>query len=304
MTASILLAIAEIFVFFAIGWFSNKLGLIREEYLDNLTSFVITFLLPPLIFSRIVINIDAGELLTLWTLPVIGFGMMVLGGGLSILLDKGLKEKNIDIVRTFRHFCAVNNFGFFPIIVIGRLWGEDDVAKLFLLHLGSYIGFWSIGISLLGKASIKTTVKNIINPPLITILVAVTVILLEIGQRIPDFFMSIFEKTGAAAVPFVLMLIGAGLHGLPRGEELRDIAYLSFVRLIFLPALIVTVLLLLPLAEDIYRIATVVSLMPVGLTSVVITRKYGGSPRFASHSAVVTTILSAITIPVSILILF
>jgi hypothetical protein len=304
MAASILLAITEIFIFFLLGWVSNRMGLIKEEHINSLTRFVILFLLPPLIFSRIVMNLDADTLLDLWMLPVLGFSMMALGGGLGFILAKGVREKDENVVKTFRHFCAVNNFGFFPIIVIGRLWGEEAVAKLFLLHLGSYIGYWSIGISLLGKGRVKDILKNLLNPPLIAVLIAAAVVFLNASSHIPDFFMMMFEKTGTIAVPFVLILIGASLHGLPKGKELWDIGYLSLVRLVLIPAVTILLLLLLPLRNDVYRIAAVVSLMPVAASSVVITRQYGGSPRFASHCAVVTTFLSAVTVPLSVLIIF
>ncbi|MFP4383522.1 MAG: AEC family transporter [Spirochaetia bacterium] len=304
MIISILLAIAEIFIFFLLGWVSNKMGLIKEEYIDSLTNFVIIFLLPSLIFSRIVINMDADSLLEAWMLPVLGLSIMALGGALGFIFAKGVREKDEDVIKTFRHFCAVNNYGFFPIIVIGRLWGDEAVAKLFLLNLGSYIGYWSIGVSLLGKGKLKDILKNLLNPPLIAVLLAAVVVFLRVSSYIPDFFMMMFDKTGTIAVPFVLILIGASLHGLPRGKELWDIGYLSLVRLVLIPAVTILLLLLLPLRNDVYRIAAVVSLMPVAVSSVVITRQYGGSPRFASHSAVITTMISAVTVPLSVLIIF
>jgi hypothetical protein len=96
----------------------------------------------------------------------------------------------------------------------------------------------------------------------------------------------------------MLLLIGASLYDSKKVfENKRDIIYLSFIRLILIPLLSILLLWLLPLPDDAYRVAFVVAIMPVSVSTVVLTRKYGGSPDLAGQAALITTIASIISIP-------
>ena len=46
-----------------------------------------------------------------------------------------------------------------------------------------------------------------------------------------------------------------------------------------------------------------VRMMPASMTATILTRRYGGSPDFAARAAVVTTLLSLVTIPVALILL-
>jgi predicted permease len=105
------------------------------------------------------------------------------------------------------------------------------------------------------------------------------------------------DMVGRAAVPCILILIGASLYPFPGIHGKRDLAYLVFVRLFLLPLLFVSVLWMLPVAQDVRNIALVVALMPASVSSTILTRRYGGDPDFAARSAVVTTIASILTVP-------
>ena len=58
-----------------------------------------------------------------------------------------------------------------------------------------------------------------------------------------------------------------------------------------------TLLLLSPLSPDIHNVAVIVALMPVPVSTTLLTRQYGGSPRFAAQAAVLTTLLAVVTVP-------
>ena len=59
----------------------------------------------------------------------------------------------------------------------------------------------------------------------------------------------------------------------------------------------------LTLAEDVRNIGLIVSPMPASLSSTVMTRRFGGDPDFAVQTAILTTLLSIITVPLWIWIL-
>jgi predicted permease len=61
--------------------------------------------------------------------------------------------------------------------------------------------------------------------------------------------------------------------------------------------MLAAILNLLPLPPEVFRVAFIVSLMPVSASAVVFMRRFGGDPDLAAQAAVITTLLSVLTIP-------
>ena len=298
MTIDIILAILEIFGIFALGWLACHLGYIREEELNRWSRFVVDFLMPCLAFSAIVSGFDASRLRELAILPFLGLGMVVFGSLAGILLRRGLKTKDPDIRKTFHHFCAINNYSFLPIVIVTNLWGSKALANLFFLNLGSSIGFWTVGVGLLGGSNLRQALRSVLTVNLLAVLLALGITIAGVGDAVPTLVMKITGTVGAAAVPCMLLLVGAAMHPLPAMTNRRDLTYLAFVRLIVLPVLIVLAIRMIPnIPEDVRNIVIIVSLMPAAISSTVLTRRFGGSPTFAVQAAAFTMALSIITVP-------
>lgn len=290
-------AIIEIFGMFAIGAVLRRYKFIEKEDLAKFSRIVFDVLFPIMIFSSIVNRLDRGRISELWTLPLIGFFMMVLGWLIGMVLRYGVQKRSDGRIETFHHFCAINNFAFLPLIVISNLWGDTYEPLLFILNVGSTIGLWTIGIAVLAGGDIKRAVKNIISPNLIAVLLAFIVVLFDIP--LPGVVMKVAGKAGGAAVPLILLLIGATLYGNVRNifANKWDIGYLTICRLLLIPLINIFIIKLIPLPLDIYRIAFVVSIMPVSVNTSVLTLRYGGNPEYAGQAAVITTVASIVTIP-------
>ncbi|MFW6154524.1 MAG: AEC family transporter [Planctomycetota bacterium] len=300
MTNDIYLAIAEIFGVFAIGWLGRRMGYLGEPDLQRWSRFVIDFLFPMLIFSTICSHFEADRFGQLWPLPAVGLGMMLAGGLLGFILRRGLWRGDRDLQRTFHHFCAVNNYGFLPIIIVGRLWGDEALANLFFLNLGSNIGYWTVGVTLLGELRWGAALRRLLSPPLIALSLALVLSLTGAREALPSVVLAISGRAGAAAVPCMLLMVGASLYPLPSLADKRDLAYLTAVRLILLPAMVIAVLLSVPLASDVRNIAIVVALMPTSVSTVILTRRFGGDTDFAARAAIVTTVAAAFTVPAAL----
>ncbi len=304
MTSAVLLGILELFILFGLGFLARKLKLLNSETIGSMSKVILDILLPLLIFQSIVQDFVPGRLNELWPLPLIGFAFMFCGGAAAFLFDKGLKTDHEETKRTFRHLCAVNNYVFLPLILIQRLVGDTGVALLFFLTVGSTLGFWTVGIGLLGKGGgITEIVKQLITPALAAILIAFIVSISGLAAYIPDFLLNLFERAGDASVQILLILIGASWLGLTYKGDMWNQIYLALVRLIILPGLFILVLTLLNLSKDVFVVAFIVAIMPVSSQSPIITARYGGSPAFASRAIISTTLLSAVTIPLWVIII-
>lgn len=297
MQLKITAAIVEIFVMFGIGAVLRHLRLFTGEDLARLSTIVLDLLFPLLIFSSLVTKLDVSRFQEFWTLPLIGFGLMAFGGVLGLVLRYGMKDRQEGRQATFMHLCAINNYSFLPLIVIENLWGASYLPLLFILNVGSTVGLWTIGIALLSGHGVRKSLKNIFNPNLVAVMLGLTVMLLHLP--LPRLLVKITANTGAAAMPMVLLIIGAALYGSAH-HLLRykwDISWLCICRLLIIPLLSLLLLKLLPLPVDVYRVSFVVAIMPVSVSATVLTMRYGGAPDFAGQAAVVTTLASLLTMP-------
>ena len=300
MTTIIILAIAEIFGMFAIGWLARHLKYIGETEINRWSHFLIDFLFPLLVFHSIIKDFETDRLSELWVLPFLGLGVMTFGALCGFVLRRALKSSSKNLIKTFHHCCAINNCGYLPILIVMKLWGTAGLANLFFFNLGSNIAYWTIGIGLLGESNIRSTAKNLLTPSLIALFLALVLSLTKLNLFIPNIALRICGSAGSASIPISLILIGASMYPFPSIRDKRDLMYLTFVRLVLLPALMIFLIWLLPVSADIKNIAFIVTLMPTAMSSMLLTRRFGGDSDFAARAAIITTTVSIVTIPLGL----
>jgi predicted permease len=301
----IILSIAEIFGLLAVGAAGRHFRYVDERDIDRWSRLVLDFLYPAFIFSSITAGFRNGFGGGQWILPLIGLGISVGGVLLGFALRYGLRTNDRDTVRTFLYFCAVNNYGFLPIVIVQNLWGgKVMLANLFFLTLGSTVATWTIGVGVLGGTDTKQMVRNLLSPNLLATLAALFVSWLGWSGHIPRIVSHILASAGAASVPMMLVLAGASLFKPSAWRVSWQVVYITLVRLLLLPACAVAVLRLLPLSSDAYAIAVIIALMPLAVSSVIYTRIFGGEPGFAASASLVTTLASIVTVPVALWLLF
>lgn len=304
MILSIVLAIAEIFGLFTIGIFARLTGYINEKEIDRWSHMVLDLLFPAFIFSSIVSGFEPEKLNELWPLPFLGFGLVLYGAIAGFLLKFGLNSKNSEKRLTFIYFCAVNNSAYLPIIIIRNLWGDDALANLFFLNLGTTLGIWTIGVGILGASTLKNVIKNLLTPNLFAALSALFFSLSGYSSYIPGLISRVITSAGSAAVPLMLVLIGASLANKQALRISWPVMYITIVRLILLPLSAIAILKMLPVSSDVFTVTAIVALMPVAVASVIMTRRFGGDSNYAASTALISTVMAIITVPLAMWILF
>ena len=304
MIIPILLAITEIFGLFMVGALARGLGYITDKEIDRWSRLVLDIFLPVFMFTSIINGLDVKRFHELWALPVIGIGMVIFFTGAGFLLQFLLFSKDTVKRRTFIHLCAVNNSTFLPIVILTNIWGERSLANLFLLYLGTASGVWTFGVGILGGGTFKEGMKKVITPVLVAIFLSIVITVFGGKEFIPDLLMRILVRVGSIAVSLMLVLIGASLAHRGIFRMSWPIAFTAIVRLVVLPCMVIPLLWLLPLPRDFYAIAVIVALMPSAVSSVLITRRFGGDPEYAASTALLTTLCCLITVPLAVWIIF
>lgn len=304
MTIGIITAIAEIFGLFSIGAIARWLGYITDREIDRWSKLILDILFPLFMFTSIINGFDVDRLHELWVLPVVGLGMVVFFTVAGLLLRFGLLSARKGKQRTFVHICAVNNSTFLPVVILTNIWGEKSLANLFLLYLGTAAAVWTLGVAILGGTTLKESLKKVVTPVLVAIFTASVVAVSGAKELLPDLLMRIIHRAGGIAVPLMLVLIGASLAHRRTVRLTWPVIYSTLVRLILLPLMIIPLLRFLPLPDDVCSIAVIVALMPSAVSTVIMTRRYGGDPDYAASTALMTTLCSIVTVPLAVWFLF
>ncbi|MBO4647305.1 MAG: AEC family transporter [Lentisphaeria bacterium] len=294
----ILLGIVKTFCFFSLGALALRLKIFSHAEAVHFGRFAIDILTPFLTFYSIVCHFTRQDGAAFWQLPLTGFGIVLFGMLCGLVLQFGMKKKTPRRMATFVHLAALNNFLFLPLILLDSLYGMKAVGYLFLMSVGSTVGFWTCGVFSLAGSDWKLALKNLCSSNIAAVILAVVCVLLEIP--VPGAVMELCREIGQGAVPLSLALTGCMVFS--TGRRLLayryDAIYTLLVRLVILPVLTLLVLRQLPLAKPLMQVAVLVALMPASCSSVLIVRQYGGSADFASQSIVLSTIGSMVTVPV------
>lgn len=302
----VFMAVLETFIVFGFGAFAWKKGFLLPGDLDRLSRLTLDFFFPMLTFTTITRNFNRDQLDELWLMPLLGFGLMAFGMVAGLFFKRFMRHRTPERERTFHHICTINNYVFLPLIVLQNIGNERHVALLLIMNVGSTVGFWTLGVMTLtgGGGGIGQSIKSIWSINLMAVIAALAVAFC--GIPVPAVLDRAMSSMGAMSVPFMLLLIGVALTQNYRRilHHKIDIGYLAIVRLAVIPVLFGLFLKLLPLDADIFLVLLVVVLMPAASSSVLVARRYGGSDEFAAQAIIVTTLLSLLSIPLLMKLLY
>lgn len=299
------MAIVETFLYFGIGAVLFHCQWLDQNSVSKMSRIAIDVLLPFLTFSSVIKGFSSptASASALWQLPLIGVGIMSVGCICGYILQYGIKNSTDARLATFRHLCVANNYLFLPLIVISSLYGLEGTAYLLVMNIGSTIAFWTLAILVMGSKNWNSIFHGVFSTNTFAAIGAVIVVLLKVP--IPNVMERVCLGLGSMSVPLMLLLIGASLY-ITAGKlliNIRDLVYMTAVRLIIIPVILVMILKWIPLDSLTYNTALVVSVMPASCASVLIVKKYGACGDFAGQVVFFTTILSFFTIPLLLYIL-
>ena len=173
---------------------------------------------------------------------------------------------------------------------------------IFTMPLWTMIYMWGVPCLLIpseeGKQTIKSRLKSFANPMFAAMIIGVVIGLS--GIQLPNFLSTAVNVTGSCMSPIAMMLTGITIANMDVKKVLsiKSIYVVSIIRLLVFPLIFIGVFKLVPMSQNIV-VCTICSLaMPLGLSTLVIPGGYGKDTSVAAGMAVVSHLLSAITIPV------
>lgn len=289
----------------ALGYVAAKCGVFPENANRVLAQLVIVVTNPCTVLYAAISGdraLSNSEVLLLTAIALGGFALLIgMGQLLPRLLHVPSADRGVYIFMT-----TFTNMGFMGFPVVRALYGDGAVFYAAIFNLIFQLVVYTYGASLLAPKDGKERVswKVLFSPIILASLLAYVSYLT--GWRAPKIVEQGLGMVGGVTSPVCMLVIGVALSKVKLGEVFRNwrLYILFVIRMVSLPATVF--FLLRPLVQNTLMLGiTVVMLgMPAATLTTILSAKYEKNPALAASGVFVSTLMSFITIPLLMWVLF
>ena len=306
-TLFIINTVSPIFLIVVVGWTLRKIGVIQENFIKQSIKFVFNVTLPVLIFLKLAVadfsNIfDSGIIVLVYGCMFIVF---ILGWLLAKIFIKKGNGRGVFIQGGF----WPNNV-IIGLALIMNVFGEDAVSKMvmilvFLIPLDYMLSVVALTISdrqdKRGKAMSEMIKTIALNPVIITAVVAIVFSLVRVP--IPNVMIDTGNYIAAITLPLALIVVG----GTMKIKHLQNTSFITLgaliMKLLVSPLIATTIGYLIGYTGIDLGIIYIIFACPTAIMSFVIADSMTPHGELAGNIVLTTTLVSAITIPLGLMIL-
>lgn len=298
-----------LFLIMLLGYYCYKKDIITEQSSKKLSSLVVNITNPALILSSVLGDAKIGTVSDLILVAVIATLMHIGLIGIAFLIPKLLRTPKSE-QGIYNAMTVFSNLGFMGFPVISAIFGKEVLLYGAIFLFPYNILAYTYGIYMLTKDNKKSNEKSkfqwksVFNAGVISSIIAVIIFTFQI--KLPSFLVSSINMISNITTPTSMMVIGVSIGQLSLIKLFTNVRlYLfSIIKLVIIP--IISYFILKPIIADqvIFGITLIMLCMPVGSMTAMLAKDYGGNDKLAAEGILLTTIMSVITIPLVVLILF
>jgi len=293
--------VLPVFLVVGLGVLLRRANWVTEASEDSLFNLAIKVATPCLIFDSVVSNGALRSPANLIGAPLVGFTLTLVSIGVAWVVARGLGLRVGTGLRTFALTAGIANYGYLPLPIVDALWGAEARGLLLTHNVGVEAAIWTGGVLVISGLSPRDGWRKLLNVPLASLVLAVTVNLLGLGPHVPAPVLSTVHLVGQMMIPLGLIMTGVSIqpHLGDPGKlfEPRISLGACLVRLAILPIVFFAVAKFGPFSPELKKIIIVQGAMPTAVLPIIIARVYGGQPLTAVQMVLVTTALGLFTIP-------
>ncbi|MBQ9783237.1 MAG: AEC family transporter [Clostridia bacterium] len=307
-----------LFAFILLGYILTKSGYLPASAASILSKLENMIFIPALVLGTFIQNFTVASFSSAWKILLFSLILELVLIPICILICKACtKDKYTQKIYTYG--LCFSNFGFMGNAVVAAIFPQYFAQYiLFTLPLWSLIYVWGVPTLLIGgdekKTTLKSRLKAFVNPMFICMIVGMIIGItgistMDLPGEVLDgtrtTVLKVITVAGDCMSPVAMLLTGITLAGINLKGTLKkgSIYVVSVLRLIVFPLIAIGIFALVPCPEMLV-ICTVCSLaMPLGLNTIVVPSAYGKDTSTAAGMALISHLLSVLTIPVIFILL-
>lgn len=286
----------------AVGFFCTKIGVTGPEFTRSGSKVVLNVLL---VFT-ILDSVTSAEMeLSLADVGVdlaAYFAMVFISAALGFIVARLLGGR-ADRRGISAFAVAFSNTVFVGFPVIESIYGAEGLLVATLSNVPFNLLVYTMGVAMINGSSKGMSVKSAISAPLVATVIAVAFFMS--GLKFPEPVVECFDIIGSGTVPMSMLVVGASLGSISVKEALTDwrVYAVSFVRLILSPLVVWLVLKLFVHDEMLLGISMILGACPTAMIATALAIRGERDEAYASQCIFVSTVLSAVTMPLMIYLL-
>ena len=279
------------------GFISFKTRIITTEGNKHLSNLLVLLVNPVVIFVSYQRDFSPDLLVGLAE----AFGLSLLGFGIAMVVAYLCLRKGGKFDEVIERFSVIySNCGFMGIPLVMAMLGTEGVFYLTAVMTAFNLLVWTHGMIMFtgaGQFNIKGLLRALCSPAILAVPVGLACFLLQ--WRVPQVLYEALEYVSNMNTPLAMLIAGATvaqtnlLKAFARGR----IYYVSVLKLLVAPILIVLALSIFPLPQIVLLTVAVAMASPTATMGTLFAIRYERNAVYASELFAVTTILSAISLP-------
>lgn len=299
------------FIFIAVGYILNKIKLLPENSDTILSKIQINVFASAQIMYAMMSKCTVQTFRENASLILYGFILILAGiaaayplGRIICGKTKGDAEKSYQ-KNMVVYALAYGNSGFFGNFLVYQLWGVDMLFKYSMFTFPFNIINYTWGLYIAtpksnGKLRITDFLKAMINAPVIALIAGTLIGITGLYQYVPSFVNTAFENASNCMGPVAMLIVGFVIGKFDTKELLlvKKNYIISLLRLIILPAIMLTVCTLLGASNDLLAFTLAAFAAPVVTSAIIYPSIFGLDNRQPASMVLISTIFSVITIPI------
>ncbi len=296
-----------LFALVVVGYVAGKLGYLGGDFDRQLSRLVINITCPALILSSAMTGElpDRQFILPLLLISVVTYLLLA---GAAFLFPRYLTKNKAD-EGPIGFALMFGNVGFMGYPVVASIFGHEAVFYAAVLNVVNTFAVFTIGTVLItGRGEVegeRFQKKVLYSTPMLAAYLTMAIVALRI-DHIPAAISQPLTMLGNITVPAALLIIGSSMSNLSLRTMLgnRTVYATSLMRLAILPVAVHFLMRMLGFSDFVVNINTLVIAMPVATYGTILCLKYEKDTTTMTEVTFITTLLSMISIPLLVTLLF
>jgi len=290
--------ILPVFLVVALGFWVKRFQPLDTRTLSNITIYILT---PALLFTQYLKNpIPGGTIFQIIIFSLLLFGILL---GIAVLVARLLKLDSVSR-HGFLLGSVLVNAGNMGIPIILFAFGEAGLAIAVIFLMINIITNATLGVFIAAGASSRPSqaIKQIFLLPAVYT-IAGGIFVQQLHIVVPPFLFDSLKMLGDASIPVNMLLLGAQLAQTQASRQVGPTLLAGAIRLLITPVIAFALTTGLNLTGLTQKVLILQTSMPTAVYAAILAAKFQARPDFTSGVVLFTTLASAGTISILLVIL-
>lgn len=296
-------SIIPIFILIFLGWLCTRIKLFNKEQSSALNNYAYYIAMPVLIFQ----TLSKMDIKSIWQSNFVLVNILAVLVVIILVYILGKVFKiNRQTLGVFIVGCFLGNVAFIGIPFHSLLLGKDGVAyssisAALITFLASTIGIYLIEKGLVSKEvslrkKINNLIKIIFKPMVFSVLLAVAFSFLKIN--LPSVVTKVLDIISSSTTAVSLFAVGIFIYGNSIKERFSLTLALTIGSLVVMPFVVWVFTWFFPLGKTEMMTTVLQAAMPLATMNFILAHQYKIEEKLIANAILLSTVLSAVTLPV------